>query len=83
MPGLSKSRRICLIALLVLAAHSSAADVDYLRDIKPILKTHCVNCHGPIKSEGDLRLDSYSEITKGGDSGEVLIARKPDDSHII
>lgn len=83
MPGLSKSRRICLIALLVLAAHSSAADVDYLRDIKPILKTHCVNCHGPIKSEGDLRLDSYSEITKGGDSGDVLIARKPDDSHII
>tara|TARA_B100000676_G_scaffold307056_1_gene364629 strand:- start:1387 stop:1623 length:237 start_codon:yes stop_codon:yes gene_type:complete len=40
MPGLSKSRSICLIARLALAAQSIAADVDYLRDIKPALNKY-------------------------------------------
>jgi hypothetical protein len=40
------------------------------------LKTHCVRCHGPAKSEGDVRIDMFSRDFKtGADShhwGEVL-----------
>ncbi|HAV13654.1 MAG TPA: hypothetical protein DCX06_09235 [Opitutae bacterium] len=35
--------------------------------IKPILETHCYNCHGPEKSKGKLRLDSPEALIKGGE----------------
>ena len=33
------------------------ASPDFARDIFPILRRHCFECHGPKKQEGDLRLD--------------------------
>lgn len=51
-----------------------AADIDYLRDIKPILKSKCFSCHGAIKQEAGLRLDTVSLMRKGGDSGPALSA---------
>lgn len=41
--------------------------------IEPILKSRCVNCHGPEKSKADLRLDSYAALMKGGEDGEVIV----------
>jgi len=34
-----------------------AAKVDFGRDIQPLLKTHCVECHGPSQQMHGLRLD--------------------------
>lgn len=31
--------------------------VDFVRDIAPIFRARCIECHGAKKSEGDLRLD--------------------------
>ncbi len=51
-----------------------AADkIDYLRDVKPILKTHCFRCHGPLKTESGLRLDTKRLAIKGGDNGPALV----------
>ena len=35
-----------LVALAALAALPAAAKVNFVRDVKPILETHCVRCHG-------------------------------------
>ncbi len=46
--------------------------IDYLKQIKPILRARCFACHGALKQEGDLRLDTAKLIVRGGDSGEVI-----------
>ena len=71
---------------LLLATQSlgaEASDVDYVRDVKPILKARCFSCHGNLKQEGGLRLDATSLISKGGDSGPGIVAGKPGESRLI
>ncbi len=54
--------------------------VDFTKDILPILEKSCVSCHGADKQKGKLRLDSKDATMKGGSSGEVILAGKPDAS---
>ena len=65
------------VALLLLALVSepvaAAEGIDYLRDVKPIFKVHCVRCHGPLKSEAELRLDTKALALKGGENGAALV----------
>ena len=39
---------------------------DLDRDILPLLKAHCVKCHGPIKPKGKLNLSSPRSMARGG-----------------
>lgn len=41
--------------------------------VKPTLDGRCVQCHGPARQAGGLRLDSPDAIRKGGDSGAALV----------
>jgi len=52
----------------------SELSVDYLADIKPLLRDKCFACHGSLKQEGRLRLDAASLIQKGGESGPAYVA---------
>ena len=36
------------------------------QNIRPILTSQCVKCHGSKKQEADLRLDSRAAMLKGG-----------------
>ena len=71
----------CCFVLLA-AAHSAQADepVDYLRDVKPILTKHCVECHGAKKQKSGLRLDSAAAALKGNDAGKVIVPGKTAES---
>ena len=51
--------------------------------IQPIFKGKCVNCHGETKQKGKLRLDQAEYIFKGGETGQVILAGKPDESDMI
>jgi hypothetical protein len=42
-----------------------------------------VNCHGPQKQKGGLRLDTKSAFGKGGDNGAALIPGEPAKSRLI
>jgi hypothetical protein len=44
--------------------------------IHPILERRCSACHGPEKHKGDLSVESYDALLKGGKDGPVLIAGK-------
>ncbi|MCP4175486.1 MAG: DUF1553 domain-containing protein [Fuerstiella sp.] len=46
--------------------------VDYLERIKPVLRERCYACHGALKQEGELRLDTAALAIKGGDSGAAI-----------
>lgn len=50
---------------------------DFGRDIRPLLERRCVECHGPAKQKGDLRLDARVFAFKGGHDGPALVAGNP------
>ncbi|MEE2640020.1 MAG: DUF1553 domain-containing protein [Planctomycetota bacterium] len=65
-----------LIALWIIPADKRiAADVDFTRDIRPILAEKCYSCHGPDDAvrQGDLRLDLRQQALAKLPSGSVAI----------
>ena len=51
--------------------------------VQPILERRCSACHGPEKHKGDLSLESYATLLKGGKDGPVLVVGKALDSSMI
>jgi len=52
-------------------APATAARVDFVRDVQPILQAHCVECHGPDKQMNGYRLDRRGDARRGG--AEVVL----------
>lgn len=48
--------------------------------ILPILEAKCNKCHNADKSKGDLRLDTFEMVMKGGENGSNVVPGKPADS---
>ena len=46
--------------------------IDYARRIKPVLQARCYSCHGALKQEAGLRLDTVVLASRGGDSGAAI-----------
>ncbi|WP_417848065.1 PSD1 and planctomycete cytochrome C domain-containing protein [Thalassoglobus sp.] len=76
MPSLPGCR-FSLIQLLSVAVLCNLsvlnAEDNYELEIKPLLKTKCWACHGALKQEAGLRLDSGSLILEGGESGKAVV----------
>jgi hypothetical protein len=47
--------------------------VDFARDVLPILKANCYQCHDGRKSKSGLRLDVRSRALRGGESGQPAV----------
>lgn len=75
-----------LLALVALTSCVSA-DADerqrYLRHIKPLLKERCWACHGALKQEAELRLDTGKLIRQGTPLGTVVDPADVDGSPLI
>ena len=63
---------ILLVALLAGVGRLPAAEVDYAREVKPLLKQRCYACHGALKQQAGLRLDTGAGIRQGGGSGAAV-----------
>lgn len=86
MPYSNDSRTIrwTVVAWLLCASATVAADVDFNRDIAPILEEHCWHCHGDEEQESGLRLDRRVMMLRGGDSGlATIVPGKPEKSYLI
>src|SRR5256886_15809682 len=58
-----------------------AASPVFEKDIRPILKAHCFDCHGEgEKLKGGLDLRLRRLMLQGGDDGPVLVPGEPDRS---
>jgi len=71
------------LACLLLASTTSVAvsPPTFEKDIRPILKAHCFDCHGEgEKLSGGLDLRLRRLMLKGGDDGPVIVPGKPDKS---
>jgi hypothetical protein len=80
-----------ILVLLPVAGLAAAEPVDYVRDVKPLLKERCFACHGALKQQARLRLDTVASMTAGGRNGpavtpgdaagSILIERVTDPDH--
>src|SRR5580765_4840605 len=79
-------RRLNLIlagAMLLANGQGKAqTKVDFAKDIQPIFQKSCIECHGPEKQKGKLRLDSKEAAFKGGKDGVAIVPKQADKSEL-
>ena len=70
---------LCLLIWLTASVNASA-QVDFNRQVRPILAEHCFQCHGPDgeKRSAELRLDVEAEAKKS-----AIVAGSPGDSELM
>src|SRR5947209_11577184 len=68
-------------SLLIPASLIAAPPPTFEKDIRPMLKAHCFDCHGEgDKLRGGLDLRLRRLMLKGGDDGPVIVPGKPQKS---
>lgn len=73
--------RLYNLCLLTLSSSILAGELEFNRDIRPILSENCFHCHGPDKEtrEAKLRLDTREGALKK----DAIVPGKPEDSEVI
>ncbi len=78
-----------LFCAIVVALHTAAcyaadaAPPDFARDVAPIFAKYCAGCHNGTDREGELSLESFAELKKGGEKGAVIVPGRADASLMI
>ncbi len=65
------------------ARATQMSEVDFERDIRPLLYSRCIECHGPEKQKSGLRLDTKDAALRGGARGPAITAGKSGESELI
>ena len=65
---------VCQLTLAaLLGGVGQGGQIDYLRQVKPLLRKHCYACHGALRQRGGLRLDTVPSARRGGESGPAIV----------
>ncbi len=72
-----------LLVVLAWAGAGPAAEVDFARDVRPILEANCFGCHGAKKQTADFRLDDRARAIRGGSEGPAIVPGHSDQSALI
>jgi hypothetical protein len=73
-------RYLALLSLLAFSPIAHAAEeIDFGRDIRPILSNKCFKCHGPATQKGKLRLDDRAAAISRG----AITPGKPEESELL
>lgn len=55
----------------------------FKEEVHPLLKAHCIKCHGGEKTKGGLELTSRAGLLKGGESGSAIDPETPAKSRLL
>src|SRR5262245_7120899 len=65
------------------AARSAPAGPVFEKDVLPILRAKCIQCHGEKVQKSELNLSTPAGVKRGSASGPIVVAGKPDDSLLL
>ncbi|HEX4414101.1 MAG TPA: c-type cytochrome domain-containing protein, partial [Lacipirellulaceae bacterium] len=79
--------KYCFVIVIILlpagALAAEAAAPDYERDVAPIFAKYCAGCHNGNDRAGELSLESFAELQKGGEKGAAVLPGRADASLMI
>jgi hypothetical protein len=71
-------------ALIVFSWAKTNADIDFTRDVRPILNAHCTKCHGGIRAKAELNLINKESVFSASESGLIpIVSGNPEKSELI
>ncbi len=76
----------CTLAFVLRGAElpsPATRQIDFVKDVQPLLAKNCYECHGEKKQKADLRWDVKSAALKGGEHGPVIVPGKSAESLMI
>lgn len=87
-PAITWRLACCLVVglhgLAVGAAADESADDDvFARHVAPVFEARCLSCHSTQIARGQLALDTAAGLSRGGESGALLVAGKPGESLLV
>lgn len=62
---------------------ASPEEPNFDEDIKPLLRRHCLKCHGEDEQKAGLNLQTYAAAMKGGSGGEIVVAGRSSQSQLF
>ena len=69
----------CALLFSLPSPASERREIQFNRDVRPILSDKCFQCHGPSEPrEAELRVDTFAGATAG-----VIVPRKPWESSFV
>jgi cytochrome c553 len=75
---------VLAVPMAIRAEEPTPEQIEFFeKSIRPLLLTHCSECHGEGRAKGGLSLTSGDAIRRGGDSGPAVVSGKPDESLLI
>jgi hypothetical protein len=61
----------------------AAGDIDFVRDIKPILHASCARCHARGVARGRFSIESRERLLRGGDGGPAVVPGRSEESLLV
>ncbi len=74
---------LALASVVLAISDARGQEVDFARDVRPILESKCYACHGPKKQQSDFRLDDRSRAFRGGTEGVAIVPGHADRSALV
>ena len=78
-------RYLTTLTFLLATTHTALAaeNVNYQRDVLPILETYCIGCHTEDEAQGGLVMESHEALMVGGESGVAITPGEPASSRLL
>lgn len=73
------NRLVVFCCLLFAGQMAGAAEIEFEKDVAPILESHCLSCHNDSDSKGDISLATSSHLL----GEEIIVPGNPDESYLI
>src|SRR5205085_3274059 len=60
------------LALGAMTSQQASGKVDFRRDVQPLFKQFCIECHGSSQQQHGFRLDRRSDTMRGGTTTVIV-----------